>query len=161
MNLREEKGYTYGYRSRFDWRKTVSNFAAGGAVQTAVTKESLVETLKEYRDLHADRPVGESEFEKAQLGLIRGFPPTFETPGQVLRRLLDIVHYGLPDDYFGGHVERLRAVTLADVQRVASEHIEPGALNIVVVGDRAVIEGPVRELGLPVVLLDYEGLPLE
>jgi zinc protease len=157
MNLREDKGYTYGYRSRFDWRKSRSSYGAGGAVQTAVTKEALFETLKEYRDLRADRPLTPEEFEKARSGLVRGFPPTFETPGHILRRVLDLVHYGLPDDYFTGQVERLQAVTLADVHRVAAEHIDPEALSIVIVGDLSVIEAPVRELGLPVVLLDYEG----
>ena len=100
-------------------------------MQTAVTKEALFETLKEFRDLHADRPMSEEEFEKARLGLIRGYPPTFETPGQVLRRLIDIVHYGLPDDYFAGQVARLQAVTLEDVHRVAAEHVDPEALSIV------------------------------
>ncbi|MPZ48294.1 MAG: insulinase family protein [Dehalococcoidia bacterium] len=161
MNLREAKGYSYGYRSRFDWRKSLSNFAVGGSVQTAVTRESVIETLKEYRDLRTDRPITEDEFTKAQLGLVRGFPPTFETPGQVLRRLLDIVHYGLPDDYFSGHVERLQAVTLDGIHRVSQEHVDPAALNIVVVGDRAVIEEPLRELNLPILHLDHEGLPLE
>jgi predicted Zn-dependent peptidase len=122
-----------------------------------VTREALVETLKEYHDLHHDRPINETEFEKAQLGLIRGFPPTFETPSQVLRRLLDIVHFGLPDDYFSGQVARFDAVTLDEVRRVAAEHVDPDMLSILVVGDRAVIEGPMRELGLPIVHLDYEG----
>ena len=161
MNLREDKGYTYGYRSRFDWRKSASGFLAGGSVQTAVTREALFETLKEYRELHNERPINADEFEKAKLGLIRGFPPTFETPSQVLRRLLDIAHFGLPDDYYSGQVARLEAVTLEDVQRVAAEHIDPESLSIVVVGDRATIEGPLRELGLPIFMLDYEGRPLE
>ena len=161
MNLREEKGYTYGYRSRFDWRKSRSSFEAGGAVQTAVTKEALFETLKEFRDLCGARPLGADEFEKSRLGLIRGFPPTFETPGQVLRRLLDVVHYGLPDDYYVGQVARLEAVTLDDVQRVAREHLDPEALSIVIVGDRATIEAPLRELGLPIVHLDHEGRAVE
>ena len=157
MNLREAKGYTYGYRSRFDWRHSRSSFQAGGAVQTAVTKESLIETLKEFRDLHGERPLTEDEFEKARLGLIRGYPPTFETPGQVLRRLLDVVHFSLPDDYYSGQVERLEAVSLADAHRVAAEHVDPEYLTVVVVGDRAVIEPGLRELELPIVHLDYEG----
>ncbi len=161
MNLREDKGYTYGYRSRFDWRKRRSNFSAGGSVQTAVTKESVVETLKEFEDLHGRRPITEEEFDKARLGLIRGFPPTFETPSQVLRRLIDVVHYGLPDDYFSGQVERLEAVTLDDVRRVAVEHIHPDKLNVLIVGDLKTIEGGLRELGYPVVVLDHEGRPLE
>jgi zinc protease len=161
MNLREDKGYSYGYRSRFDWRKKRSNFSAGGSVQTAVTKESIVETLKEYEDLHDRRPITEEEFEKAKQGLIRGFPPTFETPSQVLRRLIDVVHFELPDDYFSSQMERLTAVTLADVRRVASEHIHPEKLTVLVVGDLKAIESGIRELGHKVVVLDYEGRPLE
>jgi predicted Zn-dependent peptidase len=75
----------------------------------------------------------------------------------VLRRLIDIAHYGLPDDHYSHQVERLEAVTLADVHRVAQEHIDPDALTIVVVGDRAIIEPRLRELGLPIVVLDHEG----
>ena len=161
MNLREDKGYSYGYRSRFDWRKARSNLSAGGSVQTAVTKEALIETLKEFRHLRGERPITQEEYDKARLGLIRGFPTTFETPGQVLRRLIDIVHFELPDDYFSSHVERLQAVTLEDVHRVASEHVDPDALSIVVVGDREAIEGPLEDLFLPIVHLDHEGLPLE
>ncbi len=157
MNLREDKGYTYGYRSRFDWRRSISSHVVGGSVHTAVTKEALVETLKEYRDLHGARPINADEFDKAQMGLIRGFPPTFETPSNILRRLLDVVHFGLPDDYYSSQVERLRSVTLDDVQRVSREHVDPDALNIVVVGDRATIEAPLRELGLPIVHLNHEG----
>jgi zinc protease len=161
MNLREDKGYTYGYRSRFDWRKSRSNFSAGGAVHTAVTKEALVETLKEFGALHSIRPLTEDEFEKAQNGIIRGFPPTFETPGQVLRRLVDVVHFGLPDDYFTTQIAQLEAVTLDDIHRVSREHVFPDRLNIVVVGDRAAIEPGLQELGIPLVHLDYEGRPLE
>jgi zinc protease len=161
MNLREDKGYSYGYRSRFDWRRSRSVFSAGGSVQTAVTKESVIETVKECEDLHDRRPITEEEFEKAKLGLIRGYPPTFETPGQVLRRLLDVVHFGLPDDYFSTQVQQLEAVTLADVRRVGAEHVRPDKLSILVVGDLAVIEPGIRELGYPTVLLDHEGRPLE
>jgi zinc protease len=161
MNLREDKGYTYGYRSGFDWRKVRSAFGAGGAVQTAVTKEALAETLREYRDLTGERPIREDEFEKARLGLIRGFPPSFETPGSMLGRLIEIVHWGLPDDYYSGHVERLQAVTLTDVRRVAGDRVDPERLSIVIVGDRAVIEPRLEELDLPILHLDYEGLPLE
>jgi len=160
MNLREDKGYTYGYRARFDWRRAVSTYLAGGAVQTDVTREALDETMKEFRDLVGARPIDSDEFDKARWGMIRGFPPTFETPSQVLRRLLDIVHFGLPDDYFTGQVARIETVTLEDVNRVATSHVDPDALNVVIVGDRAKIEGPLSEVGLPIVHLDYEGLPI-
>ncbi len=161
MNLREDKGYTYGYRSHFDWRRARSSFGASGAVQTAVTKEALVETLKEFADLQGRRPLTEEEFEKSRLGMIRGFPPTFETPGQVLRHLVDLAHFGLADDYYEGHVARLEAVTLADVRRVAAAHVDADKLTVVVVGDRAAVEPGLRELDLPLVLLDYEGAVID
>jgi zinc protease len=157
MNLRDAKGYTYGYRSRFEWHLPHSYFSAGGSVQTAVTKESVIETLKEFHDLVGGRPLDEDEFERARLGLIRGYPPTFETPGQVLGRLIDLVHYGLPDDHFTSQVDRLKSVTLDDVHRVAVEHVRPDSLAILVVGDRSVIESSLEELNLPIVHLDYEG----
>ncbi len=160
MNLREDKGYTYGYRARFDWRRAVSTYLAGGAVQTDVTRQALDETLKEFRDLVGGRPIDAAEFDKAQKGMVRGFPPTFETPSQVLRRLLDIVHFDLPDDHFTGQVARIEAVTLEYVNRAANTHVDPDALNIVIVGDRAQIEGPLSDIGLPIVHLDYEGLPV-
>jgi zinc protease len=159
-NLRVEKGYTYGYRSRFDWRLGRSSFVVGGAVQTAVTREALVETFREFRALR-ERPIGEDEFERARLALIGGYPPTFETVDQIAGRLVDLVHFGLPDDYFVGQVDRLRAVSLADVQRVAEEHVHPDELSVVVVGDRAAIEANIRQLGLPTVQLDDDGLPVE
>ncbi|MBI4213333.1 MAG: insulinase family protein [Chloroflexi bacterium] len=160
MNLRDAKGYTYGYRSKFDWHAAHSAFWAGGSVHTAVTKAAVIETLKEFRDLAGERPFDEEEFDRARLGLIRGYPPTFETSGQVLSRLVDLVHYGLPDDYYAEQVERLRAVSLAEVHRVAAEHVHPNALSILVVGDRAEIEEGLKELNLPVVHLDYEGAPI-
>ncbi len=106
------------------------------------------------------RPISEAEFESARLGLIRGFPPTFETPGQILGRLLDLEHFGLPGDYYSGFIDDLRAVTLADVRRATEEHVDLDHLAIVVVGDRAAIEGELQRIGLPIVHLDYEGYPL-
>jgi len=161
MNLREDKGYSYGYRSHFDWRLSRSNFSAGGAVQTAVTKEAVIETLKEFEDIRGRRPVTEDEFEKARASLIRGYPSAFERPGGILRRLLDVVHYGLEDDYFTRQIERLEAVTLEGVRRAAAEHVHPDRLSILVVGDRATIEPGLRELELPIVFLDHEGAVLE
>ncbi|MPZ14380.1 MAG: insulinase family protein [Chloroflexi bacterium] len=157
MNLRQDKGYTYGYRSGFDWRLGRSRFSAGGAVHTAVTREALIETLKEFRDVHAERPISEDEFTKARLGLIRGYPPTFETTGQILGRLMDLVHFELADDYYRGQIERLQSVTLAEVQRVAAEYVDPDRLSIVVVGDRAVIERGLEALELPIIHLNHEG----
>ncbi len=157
MNLRDAKGYTYGYHSYFDWRTAQSGFVTGGSVHSGVTTEALLETLKEFHELQSSRPISEDEFEKARMGLIRGYPPTFETSGQIVGRLLDLAHYGLPDDYFTHQVERLEAVTLADIRRVAVERLTPDALQIVIVGDRAAIEAGLETTNLPIVHMNHEG----
>jgi zinc protease len=159
-NLRQDKGYSYGYRSFIAWMRDTGYLAAGGAVQTAVTKEAVEETLKEFRDIRGRRAVSAPELEDAKAGLLRSIPQTFETTEHLLDRLMQIVQYGLPDDYFASFTQRFEAVRLEDVHRVTQERLLPDHLAVLLVGDRAVIEPRVRELGLPITHLDSEGNPL-
>jgi zinc protease len=162
LNLREDKGYTYGARSQFDWRRGAGPFVATAPVFTGVTKESVAELLKELRGVRGEIPITQQELEYAKQAIIRGFPRTFETPGQIGNRLEQVITYGLPDDYFNTYIERVQAVTLADINRVATQHLQPSRLAIVVVGDRKVIEQGLRsldELGDTVTFLDMEGRP--
>ena len=160
LNLREEKGYTYGARSGFDYRRGPGPFTASAGVETRVTKESVTEFLKELRGIRGAVPVTERELEYAKQGLIRGFPRTFETPDQIAGRLASVVLYDLPDDYFNSYLARVRAVTLKDVERVANRYLDPDRMAILVVGDRKVIEPGLRSLegvGETITLLDAEG----
>ena len=157
MNLRQDKGYSYGYYSTVDWLTGPSALFAGGAVETAVTKEAVVETLKEFADIRGGRPVTADEFESARDGIFRGFPSQFESQGQLLHQLSGLVVFGLPDDYFATYIGNLEAVTLEDVHRVAADSIDDGHLALLVVGDRKVIEPRLQELDLPIVPVDYEG----
>ena len=157
MNLREDKGYSYGYRSWFEWHRGASLFMAGGGVQTAVTREAVEETLREFRDLVGERPVTEAEFETARTALLRQYPSSFETSWQVLEQLVQLVAFNLPDDYYRTLPAVIEAVTLEDVRRVAVEHIDNDRLTLLVVGDCEAIEPGLRELGLPVRLVDPEG----
>ena len=157
LNLRQDKGYSYGFMSSIDWRTGPSAFLAGGAVQTAVTKESVEEVLREFADIVNDRPVTEEEFIASRDGLIRGFPSGFESRRQLMSQLSRLVLFGLPDDYFSGFVGRLEAVTLDAVQAAALKHLAPEGLMVLVVGDREVIEPGLKEIGLPVVHVDHEG----
>ena len=157
QNLRQDKGYSYGFHSGISWFREPSLLVAGGSVQTAVTKESVVETLKEFQDIHADRPVTDEELEDARAGMMLGYPAGFERPGQVLAQVINLLQHGLPDDYFQTYRDRITAITLDDVRRAGTERVHPASLNILVVGDRATVEPGLRELDLPVVLLDSEG----
>ena len=161
MNLRQDKGYSYGYMSSIDWLTGPSALTAGGSVQTEVTKESVAETIKEFEEIRSARPVTQEEFDDAVNGILRGLPNQFETHGQVLNQLVRLVAFDLPDEYFSSYADEVAKLTLADIHRVAEEHIKAGALKIVVAGDAESIEPSLRELGLPLVRIDYEGAELE
>jgi zinc protease len=161
LNLREDKGYTYGARTSFDFRRGAGPFTASAGVQTAVTKESVYEFMKELRGVRGEIPVTQKELDYQKQAIVRGFPRGFETPEQIASRLAALVLYDLPDDYFNNYLARVQAVSLADVQRVAQKYLDPDHMAILVVGDRKVIEPGLRSLGDigSITLLDPEGRP--
>lgn len=160
MNLRQDKGYSYGYMSGIDWFTGPSALTAGGSVQTEATKESVVETIKEFEEIRSVRPVTQEEFDDAVNGILRGIPSQFETHRQVLNQLVRLVAFNLPDDYFTNYADEVSKLTLADIHRVAETHIKSDALKIVVAGDAESIDAELRELGLPLARIDYEGAGL-
>jgi zinc protease len=159
QNLRQDKGYSYGFHSSISWYRQPSLFVAGGSVQTAVTRESVVETLKEFRDVRGSRPISNDELTGARDGFSRGYPAGFERPGQVLSQVIQLLVHGLPDNYFQTVSRELAGVALEQVRQTAIARVHPDALTVLVVGDRQVIEPGLRELGLPVVVLDSDGVP--
>jgi zinc protease len=161
MNLREDKGYTYGARTGYAFRRGAGPFSASADVQTAVTKESVSEFLKELRGIRGEIPVTAKELDYNKQSLIRAYPRGFETVGQISGQLSNLVVYGLPDSYFNEFISKVNAVTLEDVNRVANKYLTPDKLAIVVVGDRKTIEPGLKELGYDLELLDTEGNPVK
>ncbi len=162
MNLREDKGYSYGATSSFSFLRGPGPFEAGGPVQTAATKESLVEIIKELTDITGQRPVTDAELAFAKQRIVQGFPNRFETTFGVAGQVAVLVEYELPDDEFLKYQGRVEAVTKAEVERVAAEYITPDAMTILVVGDRAHVEGPLKSLPFVAAVhrLDIDGNPL-
>jgi len=160
MNLREEKGYTYGARSGWSFRRGAGPFSAGGDIQTAVTKEAVTEFMREISDIRSGRPITQKELDYNKQSLIRRFPSGFETVGQISNQLANLVVYDLPDSYYNDYISRINAVTLDDVNRVANKYLDPSKMAIVIVGDRNAIEPGLKELGYPITLLDTEGNPV-
>ncbi|NLF72676.1 MAG: insulinase family protein [Candidatus Anammoximicrobium sp.] len=147
MNLREDKGYTYGARTAFDWRvHQPGPFTARAAVQTAVTVPALVEFLKEFEGILGARPIGPEELEFNKGYLTRGYPARFETPSDVAGQLETLVGFQLPDDYFNRVIPDITAVTAEDVLRVAKKYLDREHLTVIVVGDRSKIEADLRAL---------------
>jgi len=153
MNLREDKGYTYGARTSFDFRRGPGPFSLQASVQSEVTVDAILEALLELRAIRGERPVTRKELETGRAGLTRGYPRNFETAEQISRGAAQLALYGLPDDYFSTFVPRVLAVDEADVTRVAAEHIDPSRLLVVIVGDRDKVGPTLPKLNL--------GTPLE
>jgi zinc protease len=148
MNLREDKGYTYGARTSFDFRRGPGPFVFQASVQSEVTVEAIVEALSEMRAIRGERPVTRPELETGRAGLTRGYPRNFETAEQISRAAAQLALYGLPDDYFSTFVARVLAVDESDVTRVAAEHIDPSRFLVVIVGDREKVGPALPRLNL-------------
>jgi predicted Zn-dependent peptidase len=153
LKLREEKGYTYGARTGFDWRRGRAPFALHASVHTASTADAVRDSLVELDSLRGSRPVAPAELALAKAALTRGYPRNFETAGQVARGVAQLALYGLPDTYFQEFVPKVNAITSADVTRVAAAFLNPDRLTTLVVGDHAAVAEPLsRLLGDPLVL---------
>lgn len=145
-NLREDKEYTYGAFSVFDFRPSAGPFLALAAVQTDVTAPALTEFMKELRRIRED--VTEEEVRRARNYVALGFPQAFQTVAGIAGQEEDLALYGLPDDYYDHYVERVLAVDRDDVLRVAREYVDPARVDVIVVGDLSKVEAGVRALDL-------------
>ena len=147
MNLREDKGYTYGVRSGFEFRRAPGPFSVQAAVQTAATADAVREVLSELDAIRGARPATPAELELAKSALTKGYARSFETSGQIGRGLAQLALYGLPDDTLEQFVPSIHAVDVAAVT-AAAERLDVSRMTVTVVGDREKIEPGLAGLGL-------------
>jgi predicted Zn-dependent peptidase len=154
LNLREDKGFTYGARTAFDFRRMPGPFSLQASVETAATARAIEESIGEIAAIRGPRPATAEELALGIAALTRGFARNFETAEQIARAATQIALYDLPDDYFVQFVPNVERVTTSDVTRAAAEHLNPARLVTLVVGDLESIGDDLKQLGLgdPVVL---------
>jgi zinc protease len=143
MNLREEKGYTYGAYTNLDARRTAGTFRATAEVRTAVTGDSLKEFFYELERIRNDR-VSEKEITDAKAYLTGVFPIRLETQEGLTDQLVQIKMLNLPANYLQTYRDRIQAVTLDEIQRVAREYVRPDEAAVVIVGDGASVVGQIK-----------------
>ena len=157
MNLRDEKGWSYGVRSSASGAKGQRPWILSAPVQIDRTADAIRELLAEFEAFAGDRPATEEEIDKIRVSRIRSVPGRFETAAAVLGTVGSIVSYDWPDDHVLREQARTEAITSEQVHAAAAT-LDVNALTWVIVGDLSKIEGPVRELGLgEVVILDADG----
>jgi predicted Zn-dependent peptidase len=156
MNLREEKGYTYGAYSNLDARRLAGTFRATAEVRTPVTGASLHEFFYELNRIR-DEAVSDEEIKNAKSYLTGVFPIRIETQDGLTDQLVSIRMYDLPDDYLQTYRDRINAVTAEDIQRVAQKYVRPEEAAIVIVGDAAETSEQLKPYSEVLELYDTEG----
>jgi len=159
-NLREEKGYSYGVNSGFAFGKGPGAFRAGGDIVSAKSDAALTEFMKELKGIVGSRPVTDEELSTAKDALIQRLPAAFASVASVNGAITTLWLQGLPQDYYQQYPKAIGAITKDDVLRVAKKYIDLDRLAIVIVGDKATIEGPLKATGIaPITMLDDYGAP--
>ncbi len=148
MNLREDKHWSYGVRSILRDARAQRPFYTVAPVQTDKTKEAIAEMNKEFHGIIGDHPIAAGELTKLQANETLKLPGSHETLDALGQSIVDIVQFGLPDDYYETFAAKVRALKASEVNGAAKEVVHPDNLIWIVVGDRAKIETGVRELGL-------------
>ncbi len=158
MNLREDKGWSYGSRTSISGGEGPRQFTVTAPVQTDATKGALEELRMELTGIVGGNQASAAELEKVQTNAVLGLSSRWETGSAVAASLSGIVTYDFPEDYFQTYADSLRAVTLDDVRLSGREIIPDQNLVWVIVGDLEKIEDDVRSVGLgAVTVVDESG----
>ena len=160
MNLREEKGYTYGAYTRLDTKRFGGHFEATAEVRTTVTGDSLKEFFYELERIR-DEDVLAEELNDAKNFLTGVFPIRAETQEGLTNLILNQELYGLPHDYLQSYRENVDEVSIEDVRRVANKYIHPESFAMVIVGDaREILEQAKTYCG-KIEIMDKNGKELD
>ena len=153
LNLREDKGYTYGASTGFAYGREIGYWIGGTAVQTEVTVEALNEFLKEINLIRGSKEITNLELNTAKQNLIRGFSQRFETLGRLVEQAADLFSYDLPLETLSNYPDEIESISLAQTQDAAAKYLQHDQLLIVIVGDLSKFETKLRELNLGQVIL--------
>jgi len=156
MNLREEKGFTYGAYTKIDAKRLSGDFEATAEVRTSVTGESLKEFFYELNRIR-NETVSEEELANAKNFLTGVFPIRAETQEGLTNLILSQQLHNLPDDYLQTYRDKIDAVTAHDVEHVAKKYITPKNMAIVIVGDAEAILPQAKPFAKKIKIFDTEG----
>jgi len=157
-NIREQKGYSYGVNSGFNYGKGPGAFRAGGSIFSGKTDAALVEFMNELKGIVGDKPITDEELKTAKESLIQGLPQRFASVNAISTAITTLGVQGLPDDYYQTYAKNVSAVTKEDLLRVAKQYIDLNHLAIVIVGDRSQVEASLKATGIaPITYIDPEG----
>jgi len=160
LNLREDKGYSYGARSGFYGGQEFGSFRVSSEVNKDATAASVTEVLNELESFAADG-MSEEEYDFMRSAIGQRDALQYETPGRKLGLLGNIMRYDLPLNYRTQQNNILKETDREVLNALANKLIQPENMAIVVVGDEATIREELEELGMPIKMLDEDGIEIE
>ncbi len=155
--LREEKGFTYGVRSQFDFRRGAGPFSASAPVQSDRVAEAVGDILAEIAAIADDRPPTAKEADDAARALIEGQARSFESPSSLVSRYAGLFPHGLPPEYHSQFAGRVESVTADHVAQAARRHLHPSSLVAIVVADASTVADDLRRLDCAALEIFAEG----
>ena len=158
INLREDKGWTYGARSAFTGDKYSGEFAFSSGIKGSTTDSALVEVMKELKD-YSTSGITEDEITFMKNSLGQRDALAYETPFQKAGFIGQMLEYNLPADYVDQQNKILASMTKTEIDALAKKWINTSKMNILLVGDKAKTEEGVKKLGYPIIELDVDGKP--
>ena len=160
-NLREEHGYTYGaYSSLGTNRYGASRFSASAKVRNMVTDSSVVEALKEINRIRTE-PVDAQTLKDAKAKYIGNFVMALERPQTIANYALNIKLNDLPEDFYSTYLQKIKDISVEDVQRIANKYFEAENLRVIVVGNGSEVLDNLEKTGIPIKYYDKYAAPTE
>jgi predicted Zn-dependent peptidase len=157
-DIREEKGYSYGVGSYFAYGKGPGAFEASGSIVTNKSDSALIEFMKQLKGAEGSVPFTDDEMSQGRAALIQSLPSRFSSVNATASSISSLYTEGLPTTYYQDFAKHIDAITKDEMVQAAKKYIDLNRLNIVIVGDKAAIEDPLRKTGIaPIVILDRDG----
>jgi predicted Zn-dependent peptidase len=146
LNLREEKGWTYGAYSGVSAQRFRGDWSAQTEIKGDVTEQAVGEILSEITRTRTE-PIPDKEFLDKKRSLVANFALSLETPAAILNNYITARRYSLPANYWDTYPERMMAITKEQVQAAATKYLDPARMQIVAVGDAKKIGDGLKKFG--------------
>ena len=146
LNLREDKGYTYGARSYFTANKRYGAYRFSAEIKKEATDSAIMELMKEINGF-ISTGITEEELDFTKKSMVLSEALKYETPFQKLGFLNEILEYGLPKDFTTEQANIIKGLSVAEINEIAKSSLEPNHMVIVVVGHAYKIRSGLEKLG--------------
>lgn len=156
LNLREDKGWTYGARSSFNGNDYTGNYTFASGIKTAATDSALTEIMKEF-EKYSKEGLTKDELTFMKNALGQSDARKYETGFQKAGFLVNILQYNLKPDFVDLQNKLLNTITTNEISALAKKWLDPSKMNIVLAGDKEKIAPTLEKLGYTIVELDTDG----